>query len=344
MNGIRVEFLEYSQKNLWNEFVERNPSTIAWHRWEWSDAVRDCYRNTTFHPMAVFDDGRIEGILPLYIWKEGAKREAVSVPYAVAGGITAENSEVAGALLGKAIDFTVTRGLGRLVLKHYKTRIEGDLSTDDNYHNRELGLTPDTDELLRKISPENAERIEESHELGLRFEIPSEDLSGFYDLLLKFHHANGIPCAGRRWIASLLRFGMYSVAVARDRGKIIAATMVKEFRKTVSFPYSCTIPGIRRSELAMYGLYWHLIEKYAVDGFEIFHSGRMPNSGEASAFRKGWGGVEHPYYYQFYPMTVTATEFRTRRGWKRNLFSTLWKSVPSPLVRIAGPAVVRRFP
>jgi hypothetical protein len=340
---MKIEILNDS-KDQWNRFVDTHPLSIAWHRWEWSEAVKSCYGNSTFHPMAALEDDKIRGIVPLYLWSHGKTRSAISVPYAVAGGIAAETGEAAAALLSGAIEFTHSQNVNRLVLKQYKVRIEGALTTDDHYHNRELSLTPDIGRLERSITPFNARKIEESGRMGLTYEHPSTDVDGFYDATFRFHHGQGLPCVAKKWITTLTGLGMYTIATARKDGKIVAATMIKEFKKTISFPFSCTVAGSDESESAMYGLYWHLITAFALKGFEIFHSGRMPNNEDTLQFRKGWGGAKHPYYYQFYPQTTTASEFGTRRGWKRRLFNVAWKRTPLFVARVLGPRIVIGFP
>ena len=97
-----------------------------------------------------------------------------------------------------------------------------------------------------------------------------------FGMLLRHLHARGIPCVRMRWIEDLLAFNMYSIALLKRNGSIVAGTMVKEFKKTVSFPFTCM--SLHAGETYVYRLYWELIRRFALAGREIFHSGRIPNN------------------------------------------------------------------
>ena len=120
--------------------------------------------------------------------------------------------------------------------------------------------------------------------------------------------------------------------------------MVKEFKDTISFPFSCTSKPESENFYLIYSLYWELIQKYSTEGKNIFHSGRLPKNGEADRFRQGWGGQMYNYYYQYYPETVQKTEFSVKRGSKRQMFEKVWKLTPSLITKYIGPKIVRRFP
>ncbi len=137
---------------------------------------------------------------------------------------------------------------------------------------------------------------------------------------------------------------MYSIAFLKQGSVFLAATLVKEFKKTVSFPFTCKPCGKKQSNMFVFALYWELISKFTADGKEIFHSGRIPKTNKADIYRLGWGGVKHKYYYQYYPQGTISTEFSRKRGWKREVFKFLWKKLPKGIVRLLGPVVTKKFP
>jgi hypothetical protein len=331
-------------RKAWDEYVMNNPSSIAWQSYGWSDVVRKHY-GLEFYPIAVFDGNRICGILPLYRVKSiTGNVELMSVPYAVAGGILADTPAVQTLLLDRAVLLARRHGPCRITLKQYKNRIEGDLKIDDNYYNRELSLTRETGELWKRISEQNRERITDARKNGAVLEYPSTDTGTFHALLLHHHHVRGIPCVGKRWIEDLLAFQMYSIALLKSGGRIVAATMVKEFKDTISFPFTCLADHGGPIALPAYDLYWKLIEHFAAGGKAIFHSGRIPISDDAEAHRLGWGGTKYQYYYQYFPNSGVKTEFKSKRGRKRDLFEKVWKRLPSGIADLLGPRVVKHFP
>ena len=331
-------------RKIWDGYVMDSPASIAWQTYGWSDVVGSHY-GLDFFPLAVVEGRHIRGILPLYLFKSiTGKNALISVPYAVAGGMLADGPDAQSLLLEKAVDLSRRYGSCRIVLKQYKIRMQCDLRTDDNYYNRELPLTGGIDNIWDRISERNRERVSDSMKISAVLDYPSSGSSAFHKLLTHHLHNIGVPCVGEKWIEDLLASQMYSIALLRKGGAILAATMVKEFKDTVSFPFTCLAGNNDDVSLPAYALYWKLIGYFAARGKAIFHSGRIPVSGEAEPHRLGWGGAKYQYFYQYYPNSETKTEYLVKRGSKRNLIGQCWKRLPSPITGYLGPHVVKYFP
>lgn len=341
---MEAQIINEKQKNDWNRYINENVNSIAWQAYDWSQIIREHFGHR-FFPIAVYDGGVIRGILPLYRVKTmiGGTR-MMSVPHAVAGGILADDDNIGDCLLKKGIELAEDSSTNELVLKQYKLKVKGELKVDENYFNRELGLSSGIDDIWASISGYNKEQIGEIDGSDLILDHPSNKVDEFYRLVLTHHHRRGIPCVSRKWIRDLVKFGMYSIALLREGDRIQSGTMVKTFKDTVSFPFTCLTGNDHQSFQAAYHLYWELIKKFSLENYRIFHSGRIPQSEETDAYRLGWGGVKFPYYYQYYPKTVSQTEFTKKRGSKRKYFETIWRVTPRPLVKSVGPLIVKQFP
>jgi hypothetical protein len=359
---IQIKEIGVEGREQWNQYVNQTPEAIAWQVYDWSEVVRRHYQ-FQFIPLAAFEEKAVEanpdesvrnqgrksstvvGVLPLYRGRVGNKQGLISVPFAVAGGIVADSDMVRTALLNRAIEISESLGGLPITLKQYKVRMPGALKTDNSFFNRELRLQQPPESLQQEVRASNLSQAEQAIKAGLEVEYPSSNVKEFYDLLLRYHSAQGLPCASEAWVRTLVDFGMYSIALARIEGSLVAGTLVKQFKKTVSFPFSCARSGGRFSESAPLALYWHLIQHFASKGFEIFHSGRIPQSESVAEFRLGWGGTAYPYYYQTYPdRGESAAGFDTRGNLKRRLVSRLWKELPLGIARRLGPVIVGKFP
>jgi len=338
-----VVLVKDKAKSDWDRFVQDSTTVIAWHDYEWSDVLKR-HHGAEFYPLAVYDGPRICGILPLYRIRTLRGEALISVPYFVAGGIAAAEPEVQQALLNKAIEISQRLKIAQITFKQYKLRLDGPLRTDANYYNRELTVSPDIDQNWRSFTELNRSKIEEARTFDTVFEYPSLDVSAFYKLLLHDQHAAGVPCEGKAWIKRLFDTGMYEIALLRHSGEVVAGTMVKKFRYTVSFPFSCLRDRTEKGSLFAYSLYWQLITRLAGKGTTIVHSGRIPNTDAAAQYRIGWGGSRYSYYYQYYGLGEGKTEFSIKRGRKRQLVESLWKRMPIGVARAAGPLVVKQFP
>ena len=342
---MRVETIESSLRKDWDAFVLSHPLSIAWQSFGWSEVVAKHYP-LRFYPLAAIEEGgKLSGVLPLYrLLDRKGPPTLISVPFAVAGGIVATNQEAEHALLQHAIELAKTEQAERIVFKQYKRRIQGDLQTDENYYNRELDVGRAPDLIWDELADVNKEQIERARKLQPRLEFPSKDVGTFHELLLGHMHRSGIPCPSRAWIQGLVDSGMYEIALYHKGGQVVAATMTKEFKKTVSFPFSCRRPTDAQGSLFLYGLYWELILHFAEKGLDIVHSGRIPNTDETDAYRLGWGGTKYPYFNQYYPPSDRPTEFKRKRGWKRQFFSTGWRYLPRPVAGWLGPRITARYP
>ena len=196
-----VVLVEPGNKKDWDEFVQQSRGVIAWHAYHWADFLaKHC--GAEFYPLAVYDGPRICGILPLYRIRTLRSGEAlISIPHFVAGGIVAERPDVQQALLDRAIEISKQLKISRIALKQYKLKLSGPLSTDENYYNRELELSPDLDQVWQRISQTNRDKVLESQAFNLELEYPSADTSSFFRLLLYDQHAAGVPCVSKSWVS-----------------------------------------------------------------------------------------------------------------------------------------------
>lgn len=335
--------IDDAQADEWEQFIAQHPDSIAWQSTAWNEVLNKHYP-VTFYRIVARDDSGIHGILPLYhVRTRLNKGSLISVPYAVAGGIVADDADITSLLLAEALRMATKHDACRITLKQYKIKVEGDLLTDANFYNRELALSSDLDALLNAFSDTNRRAIEQAQEQDLALEYPSSDIGGFYKTLLEHHHRRGIPCVSKRWILDLVGCGMYSFALLKHEDRVLGGTMVKEFKTTVSFPFTCVSEKEREDDVP-YALYWELIKHFALRGVEILHSGRIPRSNETDAYRLGWGGQEHGYYYQYMPNTGAKTEYAKKRGRKRQMMASCWKRMPRSAARLLGPAIVREYP
>jgi hypothetical protein len=339
-----VVVVEKQNQSDWDRFVQESPGVIAWHSYRWADVLAQHY-GTEFYPLAVYDGSGICGILPLYRIKTLRSGEAlISIPHFVAGGIVAEREDVRRALLDKAIAMGKQLNIKRLAFRQYKVKLAGPLNTDENYYNRELELSPDLDKVWQSISQTNREKILESQAFNLELEYPSADTASFFQLLLHDQHAAGVPCVSKSWVTGLFNTGAYEIALLRLKGELVAGTMVKKFRDTVSYPFTCLRDQSERTVLFAYNLYWQLITRLAKQEIRISHSGRIPITEAAFGYRLGWGGTKYSYYYQYHGYGEKQMEFSTKRGARRELVESVWRKIPVSVAQVLGPVVVKQFP
>jgi len=130
----------------------------------------------------------------------------ISAPYAVNGGILADNEQAAQVLFEKAKEISKKHYGSPITLKQYKIRIAGDMRIDDSYYNRELNLARNSSDIWKEISEQNRQNIDDTKKHDLVLEYPSRDVFGFYKQLLHYHHQKGVPCVSQKWIEDLIEY------------------------------------------------------------------------------------------------------------------------------------------
>ena len=142
---MRIEIINETKRDSWEAFIDKQPKAIAWQSYKWNDVLKKHY-NIDFYPVVAYEGNEIKGILPLYNLKTGRNKSVLmSVPFAVAGGIVSTDAESENLLLNKAIEIANETNNSRIILKQYKHKVAGSLSTDENFCNKELNLSTNID-------------------------------------------------------------------------------------------------------------------------------------------------------------------------------------------------------
>ena len=340
---LKAIIIDDSRKASWDHFVMRHPDAIAWHVYDWWKVLHGYY-GLEYFPIAAMDGAEVRGILPLYRVRTFRSGTAlISIPYVVAGGIVADDAEAEHLLLEEALRLSRSMGDAPVTLKQYRHRVAGDLHTDQGFYNLELAIGDGLENVWNNLSEENRESLGGTEAEQFQLDYPAADVPGFCRALSRHQHAGGVPSPSRRWIQLLLETGLYSVALLRRHGRIVAGTLVKSFKRTASFPYTCLagpdvadLHGARR-------LYWELLERLASEGFQIVHSGRIPKNHAVPGYRLGWGGERHEYYYQYYGLHGK-TESGSKRGRARAAVEAVWRRMPVSMANLLSPPLLKQYP
>ena len=174
---MKIEIIDESKRKAWESFINEQPKAIAWQSYKWFDVLKKHY-NVDFYPIVAFEGNEIRGILPLYNLKKSHKKNLLmSVPFAVAGGIVSTNNESEKLLLDKAIELAGKHDNSNITFKQYKHKVEGQLTTDENYCNKELQLNTNLDKVWNQISEFNRQKVEEGKNFKYEIEFNSKKIN-----------------------------------------------------------------------------------------------------------------------------------------------------------------------
>ena len=286
----------------WDAFVLHHPEGTLFHLLGWMDAVAETFSHQPVYLIAR-REGKVCGVLPLFVvrsWLAGTL--LVSVPYAVYGGIVADDADTANALFGEARMLADACG-ARCIDFRSRSRVIASLTPNERYVSFAKTLPDDPDQVLGTL-PRKARAAARK----ARFD---------YRLTATFG-ADQLRTVWRLYTISMKRLGSLNypfefferladrfaentlVSCIRHEGRPVAGLVTFAFRDTVMPYFVGTAPEAERVCASNF-VYLTLMERAVEMRIKVFDFGRsrVDNHGTL-AFKKHQGFNPEPLGYQFY--------------------------------------------
>ena len=107
-----IRTIDAAEYSAWNQYARIRAGAGTYLSTAWKLAIERGYDQQTFY-LAAFNQGTVVGILPLVLVKPPlARGSLVSLPYCDYGGLLADTSDVAAALLKREIELAEQLGTG----------------------------------------------------------------------------------------------------------------------------------------------------------------------------------------------------------------------------------------
>jgi FemAB-related protein (PEP-CTERM system-associated) len=310
----------------------------------WGRVLAQTFSYRSFSCMAQ-RDGRITGILPLFLVPHFPFGSSlVSAPFAVYGGICADDTETELALLRYTQTLAHQMGIRYLELRHESPL--GTLPVKELYVTFRKEIFPEPEKNMAMIPRKQRRMIRQGEKHGLSARVGGEEfLQGFYQLYSHTMRNHGTPMFPLRFFAYLIQeFGPNCrIFAVFCEGCMVAGVMTFFFRNQVMPHYA----GARR-EAFHYAvndfMYWHLLCYGAEQGYRVFDFGRSEQGTGAYHFKRHWGFEPIPLAYQYYLVRQTTVPDQNPLNPRFSLAIHTWKRLPLWLTQRLGPAIVRFFP
>lgn len=330
----------------WSDYVARHPEATVFHELGWKRAVERAFGHRA-HYFLAFDGDEIVGVLPVFeVRSVLAGRLLVSVPYATAGGVLADDRSAALALLDEAKSLTDRIGARSLELR-CPVALDDQLPirrTHATFRRALPSRVEDVAALFPRKARAAARRAAETNELAVRYDPAC------------------VPLVWRLYARSMRRLGSpnypraFFTALAEELGGAVAAQIVWLGRRPIAglllFLHRKTVMPYfvgTDERVEVYGLSQFLYAesmRWAVErGYEIYDFGRtrFDNRG-AFEFKRLCGFEPQPLEYQVYlppgrrapDLAPTSSRWRAARR--------IWKSMPLPVTRPLGAWLTRSIP
>jgi FemAB-related protein (PEP-CTERM system-associated) len=171
-----------------------------------------------------------------------------------------------------------------------------------------------------------------------------DDLDTFFQIYAESVRNLGTPVFPRRYFR-LLRdtfAGDCEISVIDHQGQDIAAVMSFYFRDEVLPYYGGSRPvarGLKGNDF----MYWDLMRRAAERGVRIFDYGRSKQGSGSFSFKKNWGFVAQPLYYEYHLVKAREVPEVNPNNPRYRYFIEAWKHLPLPVANTLGPLLARNL-
>jgi FemAB-related protein (PEP-CTERM system-associated) len=325
----------------WDAYVLASPQATFFHRAGWQRVLRRAFGHRS-HYLAAMREGRIVGVLPLAHVKSFLFGSALtSLPFAVYGGVAADDDEAAAALEREAQRLARQLGVPHLEMRNVEPR-HADWPRQDLYVTFRKPILPDEEANMLAIPRKQRAMVRKGIKNGLRSEIDT-DIGRFFALYADNVHRHGTPAMPRRYFQSLQEeFGADCevLTVSSADGRPVSSVMSFYFRDEV-LPYYAGDDEAARELAGNDFKYWELMRRACARGLKVFDYGRSKQGTGSFAFKKNWGFEPKPLHYEYCLYKRDAVPQNNPSNAKYKLLIATWRRMPIGMANWLGPYVVR---
>lgn len=327
----------------WDAFVTACPQATFFHRAGWQRILRQVFRHET-HFLYAEAEGRIEGVLALARVRSLLfGHSLVSLPFAVYGGVAADNPQAADALERSAQELAQRLGVAHLELRNVAQR-HADWPLQDLYVTFRKPILPDEEANLLAIPRKQRAMVRKGIAKGLRSELDA-GVDRFFALYADNVHRHGTPGLPKRYFEALRReFGTLCdvQTVTGADGQPLSSVLSFYFRDEV-LPYYAGDDEAARELAANDFKYWELMRRACQSGLKIFDFGRSKRGSGSYAFKKNWGFEPQPLHYEYCLYKRDAVPQNNPANAKYRLLIEAWRRMPISIANWLGPIVARNL-
>lgn len=355
---LRVRELLPGEDARWDSYVSRHPLGTFFHRTGWARTVAEQFRHQPHH-LVVEQGRRWLGVLPLFLTRSlFLGRNLVSMPYAVYGGVLADDERAQQALIAQATQLGRELGVGYVELRHLEARA-GDRPRSPLYVTFRCELPEDPADVMARIPKKARAEVrcardpaapaiegKRRESFGIRV-TPDGSVDELFALFAENKRRLGSPSLPKRWFQGLVEeFGKAAVVhrAVDPSGRTLAAVMSFCFKDTVYAYYSGS-----RSDVNVTGvnnwIYCAIMEWAVEQGYRHFDFGRSRVDSGPAKFKKNMGFEAEPLHYEYVLLGPGAKlpEFHPSNP-KLALPRRLWSKMPMAACNFLGARLSRHLP
>ena len=340
-----IELLAPGQEAEWDAFVDSHSEATVYHASAWRDIAKRIFGHDSYYLAARNGQREIVGILPLVRLRSRLFGDfCVSLPYVNYGGAVARSTEVAEALMHRAVAMAEQLGSRHIEFRDMRTRVsQWPVRTDKVI--MELALPESAAALWARFDGKLRAQIRRPTKEGAVAAVGrAELLPEFYRVFARNMRDLGTPVYPRQFFSRILETHEASaIAVVRLRDEPVAAGFLLGFRERLEIPWASSVGSHNRLGVNML-LYWEALQVAIDRGYRIFDFGRSSVGGGTYRFKAQWGAEPRQTYWHYWMRDGRSLPQLNPSNPKYRMAILAWQHLPLAIANRIGPMIVGNLP
>lgn len=344
---MRIRYAEEKDQFAWDEYVLNHVDGLAYQLFAWKRAVKKAYGHDSFYLIAE-KDSKICGVFPLIDFKiPFLGSSLISLPYCDAGGLLADNNDIARMLLQKAT--LLAKQSGAKCHVRATQVLHSNCANATDKVRMVLTLPENSDIYLASLRSKTRNKIKKALKNGYEVKVGSSELLGeFYSVFAENMHDLGSPVHSHKWIEAIVseyKEKARVFVVFTPEGVPVAAGIILLHPTTVSNPWASSLRKYNHMKPNML-LYSALLSFAADNEFKQFDFGRSTPGEGTYVFKEQWGAKPSKlYWYEHIAaddsgnIVNQAKNVSSSNSGSRELAACLWQKLPVVGANWIGPRI-----
>lgn len=347
--AVRIRRPSPGEDALLDAWLIEQPRATVFHLSAWRSMAESVLKRNADCLIAERGD-EIVGFLPWFPIKSVfLGKISTSMPFAVYGGVVANEAAAAKQLVEAAIELTKERKHAYLELRHYEgwdtEELGLDLTPSDRYVTFVHEIPTDPAECISIIPRKARAEVRKGIKSELQL-IESKDLARFHRLFAENKQSLGSPTVPLSMLRLLVEnFGERIILheIRTKSGRTVAGVLSLLFRDEIMPYYSGVlddhgVPGVNNF------MYWKLMEWASERGIRWFDFGRSRKDSGPAKFKKNMGFEQVQLEYQYWLSPGSQLPDFTPDNPKLDTYKRMWQKLPGGLARKLGGSLFKQLP
>ena len=344
-SGLVLRGLREEDHQEWDDFVQRHPHGSPFHLTAWKRTIEESFGYNPYCLLAK-DDGRIRGILPLFLVRNPLiGKVLISSPFAVYGGILADADDVRRKLYQEVKQLGAKLGVDYIELRNaFPEQCVGE-SNVSRYVTFSREADPDEEALLSSLPKKTRNIVRKALKQPFSTRYGVSDPANLDRVHSRNMRRLGTPCFPRRYFTRLLaNFGeMADIREVWLERKVVAVSLNFYFRGQMHTYHAAA--DTRYNALAPNSfMYYDHLRWAGQNGYKIFDFGRSKRDTGTFEFKKHWNTTMRALPYEIILIHRKTLPNFSPANPRFHLVFKIWQKLPLPLTRLIGGFALRLFP